>query len=134
MEADEFKRVCEFSARASWSNCPRAAHVILSKIYSDEELLERVMNERKSHRDMLIRRGEAFMEAAKEVGLETVPFRSGFFMTVPCDNPEAVAAKLETEGIFTVPLAKGIRVSGASISEEVSRRLPKAIKKAIETV
>ena len=132
--ADEFKRVCEFSARASWSNCPRAAHVILSKIYSDEELLERVMNERKSHRDMLIRRGEAFMEAAKEVGLETVPFRSGFFMTVPCDNPEAVAAKLETEGIFTVPLAKGIRVSGASISEEVSRRLPKAIKKAIETV
>ncbi len=132
--ADEFKRVCEFSARASWSNCPRAVHVILSKIYADEELLGRVMAERKSHRDMLIRRGEAFMEAAKEVGLETVPFRSGFFMTIPCDNSEAVAAKLETEGIFTVPLAKGIRVSGASISEDVCRRLPAAIKKAMETV
>lgn len=132
--ADEFKRVCEFSARASWSNCPRAAHVILSKIYADEELLERVMAERKSHRDMLIRRGEAFMEEAEKVGLETVPFRSGFFMTVPCKNPEAVAAKLEAEGIFTVPLAKGIRVSGASISEKVCRRLPAAIKKAIETV
>ncbi len=132
--ADEFKRVCEFSARASWSNCPRAAHVILSKIYADEELLERVMAERKSHRDMLIRRGEAFMEEAHKVGLETVPFRSGFFMTVPCKNPEAVAAKLEAEGIFTVPLAKGIRISGASISEEVCRRLPAAIKNAIETV
>ena len=132
--ADEFKRVCEFSSRASWSNCPRAVHVILSKIYADEELLGRVMAERKSHRDMLIRRGEAFMEAAKEVGLETVPFRSGFFMTIPCDNSEAVAKKLEEEGIFTVPLAKGIRVSGASISEEVCRRLPAAIKKAMETV
>ena len=83
---------------------------------------------------MLIKRGEAFMEAAKEVGLETVPFRSGFFMTIPCDNAEAVAKKLEEEGIFTVPLAKGIRVSGASISEDVSRRLPAAIKKAMETV
>jgi len=132
--AHEFKRVCEFSARASWSNCPRAAHVILSKIYSDEDLLNRVMEERKSHRDMLIRRGVAFMEEAEKIGLETVPFRSGFFMTVPCANPDAVAAKLEKEGIFTVPLAKGIRVSGASISEEVCRRLPQAIKNAIETV
>ncbi len=132
--ADEFKRVCEFSARASWSNCPRAAHVILSKIYSDEELLAKVMEERKGHRDMLIRRGVAFMEEAEKVGLETVPFRSGFFMTVPCAKPDAVAALLEKEGIFTVPLAKGIRVSGASISEEVCRKLPAAIKRAIESV
>ena len=132
--ADEFKRVCEFSARASWSNCPRAGHSILAKIYDDEELLNRVMAERKEHRDMLIRRGVAFMEEAEKVGLKTVPFRSGFFMTIPCDNPEAVAAKLEKEGIFTVPLAKGIRVSGASISEEVCRRLPAAIKNAIDAI
>lgn len=132
--AEEFKRVCEFSARASWSNCPRAGHVILSKIYEDETLLNNIMEERKEHRNMLIRRGEAFMEEAAKVGLETVPFRSGFFMTVPCEKPDAVAAKLEEGGIFTVPLAKGIRISGASVSEEVCRRLPKAIKKAIETV
>ncbi len=130
--AEEFKRVCEFSARASWSNCPRAGHVILSKIYADEELLHKVMKERKVHRDMLIRRGRAFTEEAEKIGLEIVPFRSGFFMTVPCDNSEAAAAKLEEEGIFTVPLAKGIRISGASISEEVCRRLPAAIKAAIE--
>lgn len=132
--ADEFKRVCEFSARASWSNCPRAGHSILSKIYADEELLNKVMAERKEYRDMLIKRGVAFMEEAEKVGLKTVPFRSGFFMTIPCDNPEAVAAKLEKEGIFTVPLAKGIRVSGASISEEICRRLPAAIKNAIDTI
>ena len=33
--AEEFKRVCEFSSRASWSNCARAPQVILSKIYED---------------------------------------------------------------------------------------------------
>ncbi len=130
--ADEFKRVCEFSARASWSNCPRAGQVILSKIYNDEELLQKVINERKVHRDMLIRRGKAFTEEAEKVGLEMVPFRSGFFMTIPCAKPDEAAKILEGQGIFTVPLAKGIRVSGASIPEAVCRKLPALIKAAID--
>ena len=43
--AAEFKRVCEFSARASWSNCPRAPQVILSKIYQDPKLKAKVDDE-----------------------------------------------------------------------------------------
>lgn len=131
--ADEFKRVCEFSSRASWSNCPRAPQVILTKIYEDPALLKKVMDERKMYRDMLIRRGKAFKAEAEKVGLVTLPFRSGFFMSIPCDDPEAAAAKLEEEGIFTVPLAKGIRIAGSSISEEDCRRLPAAVKKAIDS-
>lgn len=130
--AEEFKRVCEFSSRASWSNCPRAPQVVLSKIYEDPELLQRVMDERKTYRDMLIRRGNAFKEAAEEVGLKTLPFRSGFFITIPCQTPEQVSARLEKEGVFVVPLAKGIRVSGASVTEEKCRQLPAIIKKAME--
>ena len=61
--AAEFKRVCEFSARASWSNCPRAPQVILSKIYQDPKLKAKVDEERKGFRDMLLRRGKAFEEA-----------------------------------------------------------------------
>ncbi len=130
--AEEFKRVCKFSARASWSNCPKAPQVILTKIYQDSELLKRVMEERKGYRDMLIRRGVAFKEEAEKVGLETLPFRSGFFITIPCQNPDEVCARLEVEGIFVVPLAKGIRVSGASISEKQARMLPAIIKKALD--
>lgn len=130
--AEEFKKVCEFSARASWSNCTKAPQVILTKIYDDPELLKKVMDERKTYRDMLIRRGVAFKKAADEAGLKTLPFRSGFFMSVPCENPDAAAAKLEEEGIFVVPLAKGLRISGASISEEACKRVPAAIKAAIE--
>ena len=66
--AAEFKRVCEFSARASWSNCPRAPQVILSKIYQDPKLKAKVDEERKGFRDMLLRRGKAFEEAAAEAG------------------------------------------------------------------
>ncbi len=130
--AEEFKRVCEFSSRASWSNCARAPQVILSKIYSDPELKARVFEERQACREMLLRRGRAFEKAAAECGLEMVPFDAGFFASIPCPNPDEVSARLEKEGIFMIPLAKGLRVSIASVSEDVCRMLPAKVKAAMK--
>ena len=130
--AEEFKRVCEFSSRASWSNCARAPQVILSKIYSDPELKAKVFEERQGYREMLLRRGRAFEKAAADCGLEMVPFDAGFFASIPCCNPDEVAARLEKEGVFLVPLAKGLRVSVASVSEEVCRMLPARILAAMK--
>ncbi len=132
--ADEFRKVCEYSARAAWSNCTRAPQVMLSKIYEDPALLARIQEERAGFRDMLLRRGKAFEAAAKEVGLEIVPFDAGFFASVPCENPDAVGAELEKEGIFTIPLTMGVRISIASITEADCRRLPARILAAIEKV
>lgn len=129
--ADEFKRVCEYSSRGSWSNSAKVAQVILSKIYSNPALLEKVDKERAHYRDMLLARGRAFEEEAQSVGLETVPFDAGFFLSIPCDNPDEISAKLEQEDVFIVPLAKGLRVSVASISEEKCRKLPALIKAAM---
>ena len=130
--AEEFKRVCEFSSRASWSNCARAPQAILSKIYSDPELKAKVFEERQGYREMLLRRGRAFEKAAAECGLEMVPFDAGFFASIPCSNPDEVAARLEKEGIFLVPIAKGLRVSVASVSEEVGCSLPARILAAMK--
>ena len=130
--ADEFKRVCEYSSRGSWSNSAKVAQVILSRIYGDPGLLKRVDRERAHYREMLIARGRAFEEEAKNVGLETVPFDAGFFISIPCDNPDEISAKLEKQGLFIVPLAKGLRVSVASISEEKCRKIPAMIKAAME--
>ncbi len=129
--AEEFRRVCEFSSRGSWSNCARAGQSIIAKIYGDEDLLKRVTEERKQIRDMLLARGKAFEEEAARVGLEIVPFDAGFFVSIPCDNPDEVGARLEKEGIFLVPLAKGLRVSVASVSEERCRILPEKILAAM---
>lgn len=129
--ADEFKRVCEYSSRGSWSNSAKVAQVILSRIYGDPGLLERVNHERAHYREMLISRGRAFEEEARKVGLDTVPFDAGFFISIPCDNPDEISAKLEKQGLFIVPLAKGLRVSVASISEEKCRKLPAMIKAAM---
>lgn len=129
--ADEFKRVCEFASRGSWSNSARAGQAILAKIYEDPELLAKVDEERAYYRNMLLARGRAFEEEAAKVGLEIVPFDAGFFISIPCDNPDEISAKLEQEGIFIVPLAKGLRVSVASVSEEKCRMLPAKIKAAM---
>jgi len=126
--ADEFVRVCEYSSRGSWSNCPRAAMAVLSKIYEDKDLLHKVDEERREYRNMLLRRGKAFEEAAKEAKLEIVPFDSGFFASVPCVNPDEVGKELQKDGIFLLPLAKGLRVSVAAISEEKCRKIPAKIK------
>lgn len=130
--ADEFKRVCEFSSRGSWSNSAKLAQVILSKIYADEDLLRRVNEERAQYRQMLIQRGRAFEEEAEKAGLAIVPFDAGFFASIPCENPDAVSRKLEAEGLFIVPLAKGLRVSVASVSEAACRKIPAMVKKAME--
>lgn len=130
--ADEFKRVCEYSSRGSWSNSAKVAQVILSRIYGDPGLLEKVNEERAFYREMLLKRGKAFTEESEKAGLKIVPFDAGFFVSIPCDNPDEISAKLEKEGLFIVPLAKGLRVSVASISEEKCRMLPAIIKAAME--
>lgn len=132
--ADEFKRVCEFSSRGSWSNSAKFAQVILSRIYEDLALLARINEERAAYRQMLLDRGRAFSKAADEAGLEIVPFDAGFFVSVPCEDPDAISAKLEKEDIFLVPLKMGIRISVASISEAKCRMLPAKIKAALDSM
>lgn len=130
--AAEFRRVCEFSSRGSWSNSARLAQVILARVYDDKELLKKVTEERAGFRQMLIRRGKAFEEEAEKAGLEIVPFDAGFFASVPCGNPDEISQRLEKEGLFIVPLAKGLRVSVASVSEAACRKIPAMIKKEMD--
>ncbi len=130
--ADEFDRVCTFSSRASWSNSPKAPQTVIEHIYADPELLAKVDRERAVYRDMLLARGRAFEEEADKVGLEIVPFSSGFFVSIPSDQPDALCAALEKKGVFLVPLALGVRVSVASIAEEKCRKLPAIIKETMD--
>lgn len=132
--ADEFKTVCSFSSRGTWSNCNRAAMATLSNIYANEDLLAKVTHERQGYCNMLVERGRTFANAAKEIGLKTVPFEAGFFVTVPCENADEVGLELQKEGIFTVPVGKGLRVSIAAISQERCRMLPPLMKKAIDKI
>ena len=129
--AAEFKQVCEFSARNTWSNCNRSGQQVIANIFGDEKTLDIVRKERADFRDMLLERGKVFEEAAAKEGLDIVPFVSGFFVCVACDDPDDISNKLADKGIFVVPLAKGIRISVASISKEQCVKTVKALKEVL---
>lgn len=130
--AEEFEKVCTFSSRASWSNSPRAPQTVIEKIYSDDALLEEARHERRADREMLLARGKAFNEEADKVGLKILPFRAGFFVTIPCKDPDALCEALEKKSAFLVPINGGARVSIASITEAECRKLPAIIKETID--
>ena len=132
---NEFKLVNSFSNRGTWSNGTRAAMVTLSQIYKNDALIEKVIKEREAAVAILIRRGKAFRKASEKAGLVTSPYDSGFFVIVPCKNPDQVGEELQKDGIFTVPFGgKGLRVSVASISEEWCSIIPEKMIAAIKKI
>ena len=129
--AEEFGMVNTFSSRASWSNPPRAPQEVIERIYADEELLAEVEAERAGAREMLLARGKAFEEEAAKCGLETLPFSAGFFVIIPCEDPDGLCEKLNEKNVFLIPFDGGVRVSIAASSEDKCRRLPALIRSAM---
>ena len=126
-EAEEFTKAVGYTSRSTWSNCNRSAQVVMGKIYSDAALCAKVDEERKMYSDMLLERGKVFEQTLRENGTKSVPFTAGFFITIPSDKPDEICKKLEEQDIFCLALAKGIRVSIASISKEKCVKCAKAI-------
>lgn len=130
--AKEFLDVMSVESRASWSNGNRAAMQVLADILSDEDCLAKVKAEREHYLEILRCRGAAFMEEAGKAGLSVCPYDSGFFITIPCENPEAAGLKLQDMDIFVIPMGRGLRVSVASNTEAQCRAMPAKIKEAIQ--
>lgn len=109
--ADEFAKINSFSSRAVWSNNTRGPQRLLADVQANPELKAAIDQERKSYYDLMVKRADIFLKEAAEVGLQALPYRGGFFITVPVEDPKAIAAKLEEKNLFVVPLAKGLRIA-----------------------
>ena len=77
-------------------------------------------------------RANTFLEESNKCGLKTLPFDCGFFVTIPCDNPEAVYEYLVKRKVHIIPMGKVVRVTISAIPVDVCKRLPKLIKEAID--
>lgn len=124
---DEFKDVSKYSCRATWSNINRGAQALLVKLNADSEIAAQYEWERGELYHMVQRRADVFVEEAKACGLRIVPYKGGFFIAVPADNPAAVCQKLHDDLIFAVPLKLGIRVAACSTSFEKMHGLAEKI-------
>jgi aromatic-amino-acid transaminase len=127
----EFARANKFSSRAKWSNTTNLGANLISKVILDKEMRNAFENELEKARDILVKRALAFIEASKEVGLETLPFNCGFFITIPCKNPDEVYKRLVEKKIHIIPMGNVIRVTISAISIADCKKLPKLIKEAI---
>ena len=129
---DEFKDVSKYSNRAAWSNINRGAQALLVKLAADKEIQKVYETERSELYQMVKRRADIFVDEAKACGLRIVPYKGGFFIAVPADNPAAVCRKLHDDLIFAVPLKLGVRVAACSTSFEkmpgVAEKILRAMK------
>lgn len=132
--AEEFYYACVHSCRANWSNCNRGAMTLLSNIVKDQHKLKTYTEEKNIHKEMLNKRAEIFVKEAKKVGLPILPYRDGFFISIPCDNPMEVSEELTKDNVYAVPLKMGIRFAICAVSEEKCKIAPSIIKNALEYV
>lgn len=130
--AEDFYYACLHAGRANWSNGTRGAMEVMTEIESHPEKLEAYEKEVFMYKKMLRARAAAFVKASAEVGLEILPYRDGFFTSIPHENPKAVVEKLTEHNIFAVPLKMGVRFAVCAVSEENCAKAPAVIKKAID--
>lgn len=131
---DEFLEVNGSSARGVWTNVPRAGMQLVAQLYRDKALTEKVNQEREVLRRMMFYRASVFREEAQDCGLSYMPFRSGFFISVPTADPVALTAALAARNIFVVPLAQGIRIAISGIPARKISGIAPAVAECLETL
>lgn len=129
---EDFFFSASHAGRANWSNGTRGAMETLVAIEKDPAKRAAFEEEKEACKVLLQKRGAAFVNAAKEVGLEILPYFDGFFVTMPYKDPKALQEKLTEYNIYTVALARGVRFAICAVDESVCAKAPAIIKKAVD--
>ncbi|MCX7780985.1 MAG: aminotransferase class I/II-fold pyridoxal phosphate-dependent enzyme [Negativicutes bacterium] len=130
----EFGDINQYLSRATWSNINRGCMRLLATIYSDPSLRAEIQQERAKYYQLIQERAQVFTREAREVNLGMLPFRAGFFLSLPSDNPDAVCEKLHDDNIFAVPLAKGVRIAVCAVPTAKIAGMAAKIKKAMDAI
>jgi aspartate/tyrosine/aromatic aminotransferase len=118
-------------ARGSWSATPTASIELLNHFSKKENKLDFLQG--LSHITSLVQeRSQSFIKQAKEIGLKTYPFRSGFYTVILTKDPETDYLKLAEQRIYAVPMSGGIRLALCSLSKKDIIGLPQKIKTILD--
>ncbi len=130
---EEFETAAAFSCRATWSNASRGGMEMFVKIMETPSLREQLWEEQKKYEKLLLERAEIFITEAQECHLDILPYRSGFFLTIPVgEKIREVTRELEQQNIFTIVFEDAIRIAICGIPKRKLRGLAKKIKDTIE--
>ena len=131
---DEFVDVAKYSSRATWSNINRGAMSVLSAIQQDASLLADFEAERDSLYEIIRDRAAIFMKEAEECGLNALPYKAGFFLSIPAKDSKAVCDELHKDLIFAVPLKAGVRIAVCSVPKKKMYGMAAKVLKAMKAV
>lgn len=129
---EDFNRANKFSSRAKWSNTTNLGANLVAKVMLDENMRLEFERELEESRHTLVTRANTFLKASKEAGLVTLPFNCGFFVTIPCKNPDEVYKKLVEKKIHIIPMGNVLRVTLSAITIKECAYLPKIIKECMD--
>ena len=106
----------------------------LVNISKDSEKLATYEEERNSYYELIKERAEIFTAEAQEVGLSILPYKAGFFISVPSPDAKAVCDELHKENIFLVPLKKGVRIAVCAVPKAKIKGMAGKILAAMKAV
>ncbi len=131
---NEFKRVLSFSSRGRWSSTSHIGIRTIVELMNSEKARLEFEAELARAVNLLSKRGEIFVEEAEECGLEILPYKSGFFITLPNCSKE-VFEKLMENDIYTIPLPGDlVRFAVSSIPTHNVYGLAKRVKEIKDEV
>lgn len=113
--ADEFLEINKSTSRATWSNICRPAMRTMANIVADPAKFKAYEDERNCYYQLIRDRADIFKQEAARVGLPMLPYRGGFFITIPTDSANAICEELKKEHIYVIALANGIRIAACGI-------------------
>lgn len=131
---EEFAQINQYTSRATWSNINRGAMALLTTIDQDPVLLAQFEKERGAYYQMIRDRADIFMQEAKACGLHMLPYRAGFFISIPAADPDTVCDKLHEDLIFAVPLKMGVRIAVCAVPSEKMKGMAAKVLKAMDFV
>lgn len=131
---EEFAAINQYTSRATWSNINRGAMSLLTTIDQDKTLLKQFEAERGALYQMIRDRADIFMREAKSCGLNVLPYRAGFFISIPSSDSDAVCEKLHDDLIFAVPLKMGVRIAVCAIPSSKMKGIAEKMRKAVAFV
>ena len=133
-EIELFKDASAYSSRAKWSCASTLGLNLIVKLVLHDDYRFDYEEEVKFVCSMLEKRSTAFLESAKKVGLKTLPYEKGFFICVPCNDPQAVMNALHEDKVHIVCTKSCLRIALCGINKEEAGRLPALIKNRLDKI
>jgi aspartate/tyrosine/aromatic aminotransferase len=125
---DQFERVGDYSVRGRFSSVCQSAMNIIGSVFTKDIYKERFEKELQEARKLLSSRASLFLEEAKKQGLETLPYRGGFFISIETGN-ENIYDDLVEDHVFIIPMKGLVRIAISSLKKEDIPVLVSKLKK-----